>query len=367
MAMTSYGPNSPEAVKLWSRSLWHESFSNMYFRRFLGSDKKSLVQYVPDPAKSAGDQVTCTLRKPLDGPGVLGDSTLEGNEEQLKTFTDELRINQLRNAHRSKGKMSEQRVPWSVRKEGKDALSDWFTERLEIAFFNQLCGFNAQNDLRLTGHNTPVAPDLRHYMWAGNDNPGVVDDAAIPAGQVLTLDTIDCLVTKAQTMRSNGSARIRPIRVGNTDHYVLFIHPENLKQMRIGLGNTRWQELQLAAVSARNQSSNPLYTGAAGIYNNTVIHTSEYVTYGVGANGVVTDAINPATAGNAVRRGVFAGAQSMAYAVGKGDTRLGMSNYEELFDYGNQLGQSCGAIFGLKKVQYDNEDFGTITVGIRDQ
>ena len=39
-----------------------------------------------------------------------------------------------------------------------------------------------------------------------------------------------------------------------------------------------------------------------------------------------------------------------------------MSWVEELFDYQNQLGVSAGMIAGLKKTQFNSEDFGTITV-----
>lgn len=39
-----------------------------------------------------------------------------------------------------------------------------------------------------------------------------------------------------------------------------------------------------------------------------------------------------------------------------------MTWFEELFDYGNQLGVSAGAIFGLKKTRFNSKDFGTIVV-----
>jgi hypothetical protein len=39
-----------------------------------------------------------------------------------------------------------------------------------------------------------------------------------------------------------------------------------------------------------------------------------------------------------------------------------MSWVEELFDYENQLGVSAGLIFGMKKTQFNSEDFGTIVV-----
>ena len=39
-----------------------------------------------------------------------------------------------------------------------------------------------------------------------------------------------------------------------------------------------------------------------------------------------------------------------------------MTWVEELFDYGNQLGVSAGLIFGMKKVRFNAQDFGTILI-----
>jgi hypothetical protein len=62
------------------------------------------------------------------------------------------------------------------------------------------------------------------------------------------------------------------------------------------------------------------------------------------------------------RRAVFCGAQAGMMAYGEKDQDGEMSWVEELFDYGNQLGVSAGMIAGLKKTQFNSEDFGVITV-----
>ncbi len=58
----------------------------------------------------------------LSGAGVAGDGTLEGNEEALTTYSDNIFIDQLRHAVRSAGKMTEQRVPFSIREEARAGL-----------------------------------------------------------------------------------------------------------------------------------------------------------------------------------------------------------------------------------------------------
>jgi hypothetical protein len=73
-------------------------------------------------------------------------------------YNDAVVLNQLRHATRSQGKMSEQRVPWSVREENKNGLADWWKERMETSIFNQLAGNSDQTDTRYTGNNTATAP-----------------------------------------------------------------------------------------------------------------------------------------------------------------------------------------------------------------
>lgn len=103
MAVTNYGVNAPEAVKLWSRKLFHEALKKTWFSKFMGRDSNSLIQIVEDTSKGPGDRVRVTLRMLLTGAGIQGDSTLEGNEEALVTYTDDLLIDQLRHAVRSGG------------------------------------------------------------------------------------------------------------------------------------------------------------------------------------------------------------------------------------------------------------------------
>lgn len=71
----------------------------------MGKDPRSAIQIVDDMQKGPGDRLTIGLRMQLTGAGVLADGTLEGNEESLTTYSDNLVINQLRHAVRSDGEL----------------------------------------------------------------------------------------------------------------------------------------------------------------------------------------------------------------------------------------------------------------------
>ena len=135
MATTAYGVNHALAVKLWSTKLMREALKETYVSRFMGTSKDSLIYVKNELNKSAGDRIRVGLRMQLTGAGIVGDGTLEGNEEALTTFTDDLFIDQLRHAVRSDGEMSEQRVPFSVREEALDGLRDWWADRIVYSPF----------------------------------------------------------------------------------------------------------------------------------------------------------------------------------------------------------------------------------------
>ena len=348
MATTSYGVNDPESVKLWSRKLAREALKATYFQKFMGKSSDSLVQIRSDTQKGPGDRVRAILRMQLNGDGVQGDATLEGNEEDLTTYTDDIMINQLRHAVRSGGKMSEQRIPFSVRSEAMDGLKDWFADRMDTAFFNQLCGFTVQTDTKFTGNNAVVAPSSTRHVRADNNT---TDQALTTyADDKLTLDLIDKLVENAE----EASPVLRPIMIGGEKHYVLFMHTYQATDLRLNSSTGQWQDIQKAAMTGGKVSKNPIFTGALGMYNNVILHKSTRVTKGVhSTSGAAVDD---------VRRAVLCGAQAMGAAYGQNHSQNQYSWKEELFDYDNQLGVAAGCISGMKKHVYNSVDFGTIVL-----
>lgn len=351
MATTAYGVNHPLAVKAWSAKLYHEMIGQSYVGRFMGTSDSSLIQIKTETQKDAGDKVTFGLRKNLSGDGVSGDDTLEGNEESLSTYSDSVLIDQLRHAVRSSGKMSEQRVPFSVREEARMGLGDWWTERLETAVANQLTGNTNQTDLKYTGNNATVAPTTGRLIVGGSETA----EASLSATttHAIKLADLDKAVAIAKEPSTSGHNRIRPVRVDGKQYWVCFLHPYQVYQMRRDASTAgNFFDVQKAALQGGKISDNPIFTGASFVYNNVIVHEWNYLP--VVANSV--------TAYTSYRRGVFCGAQALAMAFGQGGSANKMSWEEELFDYSNQLGVSAGLIFGAKKTVFNSIDFSTIVL-----
>jgi len=288
----------------------------------------------------------------LSGEGVQGDGTLEGAEESLTTYTDDFVINQLRHAVKSGGKMSEQRIPFSVREEAMQGLKDWWSDRVDTWFFNQICGNVAQSDTKYTGHNATSAPSSGRQIWSSISG-SITTDQGLQSTDIFTLALIDKAVEKAKT----ASPLIRPIRKDGKDHYVMFLHPYQVTSLRTNTSTGQWLDIQKAAMGGGKDSSgdggtNGVFTGALGMYNGVILHESTRVTLGCNSG---TGAAVAST-----RRAVLCGANAAHIGFGKDHSMSNWKWVEKFFDYDNQLGVSAGFVGGMKKSVWNSTDFGTI-------
>lgn len=348
MATTYYGPNNPLAVKLWSKRLFREALRATFFSKFMGEEDTNVLQIKTEASKGAGDRITQGLRMQLTAPGVQGDGTLEGNEEALTTYADNITIDQLRNAVRSQGKMSDQRITFSVRDEAYSGLRDWFADRLDTSWFNQLCGNTAQTDTRYTGMQATSAPSSGRILIQGQ-----ATENALTSSDTFNLTLIDKAVALAKTGTPGSVPPIRPLMVNGQPHFVAFLHPFQTYSLRTNTASGQWLDIQKAAMTGGDVEDNPIFTGALGVYNNVILHD----------DARIPNALTTAGAAKAnTARAVFAGAQASLMAFGQDNSDQQMSWVEELFDYGNQLGVAAGMIFGLKKAVFNSTDFGTIVM-----
>lgn len=360
MAQSTFAVNHPLAVTVWSKLLSAEAYRKTFIGKFVGSGEDSLIMEKVDLKKGAGDRINCGLNVQLQGDGIQGDATLEGNEEALLFYDDQLVINQIRHASRIKGKMTEQRVPYNLRETSKSRLSDWWARRMDQSFFNQVCGYTPQTNTLYTGNNAVLAPSTNRHVRQN----GAATEQALASTDFFTLDLIDIARVKAETSSTEASTGplVRPISEGGNDYYVMFLHDFQVHDLRTNTASGQWLDIQKAAMQGGDVKQNPIFTGALGIYNGVVLHKASRVTQGVNSS--------TGAAITTVRRAVLCGAQSAVMAFGSDNGVTKYSWHEEMFDYGNQFGVSAGSIFGIKKTRYvpeDNsttnaEDFGAVVV-----
>lgn len=352
MAVRTYATNDALTNKLYAIKLAVESIPHTFMRHFKGKSANSLNQERYETSKNAGDRITIGLRVKLQGGGVVGGATLEGNEESFDTQDDSIIINRLRHAVRvkAKGTMSQQRVPFDLRNEALDNLAQWWADREDAWFANQLAGNNAITDLRYTGLQSALAPDAAHIIRPDSAATDQAVAALSATTGEFTLKAIDVCVEKAQTLEP----LIRPIEYGGQRWYVCFVHPYQVTNLRTQFADGGWFDIQGKLVQGGERTGNPLFTGALGSWNQTILHAWERLPLGVNSS------TGAAVAGT--RRAVFAGAQATWSAYGKGHNAGRLSWVEKTFDYDDELGVAAGCNGGLKKARFNGADFATIAI-----
>lgn len=359
MSTTTYGVNDALAVKLWSKKLAVEVSKATAIAPLIGTSSNSIIQLKDETQKGAGDKVTFGLRTQLIGTGVSEGETLEGNEEALSTFSDAIFINELAHAVRVKNDQTidAQRVPFSLRQEANAGLTDWYADRLSMAFFLQVCGYTAPT-VAFEGVTVTLTP--KHYLFNSVAAPSTnriiraaaaASDEALISTNIFTLDLIDKAVERAKL----ANPKIRPVMVNGEKKYVLYLHPTQVTSLRTNTSTGQWLDITKAIYQGSKQN-NPIYDGSLGEYNNVILREAEHVMPGV----------NSSTGAQitTVRRAVLLGAQAGVAAFGMKTAPDKYKTVEELFDYQRELGVSVQSVLGLKKTRFtnNNEDFGCIVI-----
>lgn len=347
MAVTSFATGDALAVKLWSKKVSVEALKQTWVYKFMGKDDNSVIQVFDDTQKSAGDRIRVPLRRLLSSTGVQGDATLEGQEERITYYSDDIFINQLRHAVREGGRFSRQLVPFDVREHARLSLQDWWADRIDTWFFNQITGNPNQSDTRYTGNQSTIAADSQHQIYAG----GATTDQSLSnsATYKFTLTLLDVAVEMAKTL----AVPIRPVMVGGEAKYVAFLHPYQVTDMRTNTSTGQWYDIQKAAMQGGQISKNPIYTGALGEYNGVIMHASSRIPAFSAGNALSSDG---------GRIAVMCGAQAVGAAFGRGHSPERYEWVEDYFDYENQFGVAAGCIGGMKKMVFNGSDFATITM-----
>jgi N4-gp56 family major capsid protein len=346
----------PKAQKRWSASLFIEVLSKSYFeRKFVGTDANSVIQRLTDLESGAGDRIDYDLSVQLRGKPTYGDNRVAGKEENLKFFSDEVNIDQMRHAVSAGGRMSRKRTAHDLRKTGRERLSEYWAKFMDEMVFIYLSGARGINQDFIestdwTGHasNAFQAPDAAHVVYGG----AATSKASLASTDKMTKASVEKAEVKATMMRALDPtmANMMPVMIGGESHYVTVMNKFQEYDLR-NADTTGWIDIQKAAAAAEGRS-NPIFKGGLGMINNCVLHSHEsairFSDYGAGSN---------VNAG----RALFMGRQAGVIAYGtKGGLRFDWK--EETQDYENEPSVAAGTIVGIKKTRFNSRDFGVIAI-----
>ena len=369
MSLTNFAALTNEELTIWSRDMWKAARNWMFLERFTGGNG-AMIQKITELTKSEkGARAVLTLVADLEGDGVAGDRTLEGNEEAMKSYDQVIRIDQLRHANRHEGRMADQKSVVTFRENSRDVLAYWLADRMDQLAFLALGGIpftQTNKGIARVGSdlaNLEYAADVtaastnREVRWNGTGD--VLHDATIGTNTTASVAAADTpswkMLVEAKAYAVDNF--IRPIRgEAGTEVYNVFMTPQSIAKLKLDV------DFLAAWRSAMPRSGkNPLFTGTEVIYvDGLAIYEYRHV-------------YNTKNALSGSRWGA-AGAVHGAQVLLCGTQALGFADIgdsywvEKGYDYDNQQGISVGKICGLKKPVFHSqvtgtaEDFGVLVI-----
>lgn len=368
MALTNFASLTNEQYTVWSREFWTMARNSSFVNKFAGTGQNSMIQRITELKKDdKGARAVITLIADLVDDGTVGDNTLEGRMEALKSYDQVIRIDQIRHGNENIGRLAEQKSVVNFREQSRDKLAYWMGDRIDQLAFLTMSGisYSVRNTgAARTGSQFPMlefAADVgapttkRHLRWVAATNslaPG--NTAALVATDTPSYKMLVALRAYAKTHYMKGIKG-----AGNEEVFHLFLTPDAMAKLRVDPDYIA--NLRNAGVRG---PSNELFAGASSsiMIEGTMIHEFRHVfnTLGLlsgskwGAGGTVEGC-----------RALYCGAQSLGWA------DIGDAYWvEEGKDFENRQAITVGKMFGILKPKfysvYDQsiEDFGMLVVDV---
>lgn len=361
MATTNFGSLSTAQKRVWAAEIWQAGRDQNFFmsQGFVGSGSNNVIERITALTETERGRV-CVMQLVGDivSDGVVGDNLLESNEEQMWNDSIEIRIDQIRQGVRSRGKMAEQETVVRFRTVGREKLGFWMADKLDELMFLTIQG--VAYTLNLDGTTRVGTSQLPSLNFAADVQAPTVGRRVFAGAATSTAN-----LTAADTVTWNGLVglqafakrkRIKPIRSGGREYYAVLLSTEQCRDLK--------RDPNYQAIVSRagpRGDSNQLFRGAMAVVEGLVIydHQKVYNTLGLasgskwGSGGLVDGA-----------QATLMGAQALGFAT------IGNAEYNESdsTDYGNRPGMSVGRIIGMMKPQFQSifdsrtrQDFGVVS------
>ena len=364
MSQTNFGALSDAQKVMWADEVSIAGRDQNFWMAngFVGrntADMTRPVQRITELTQTErGLTVIMQLVTELQQDGVVGDNTLEGNEEPLVNDAVQVNVDQLRHGVRSKGRVAEQSTVIRFRNVARDKLGFWLGDTIDELMFLTAAG---RAYSLTTGGTARINSQLPSISFAADVVPASTNRIAY-AGTATSEATIADTdkMTWNLLVGVNSFAkrkRIKPIRAGGKVYYAIVMSTEQMRDLK---QDQTYQDL--VAKGHVRGPNNPLFNNASAVVDGLILyeHPKVYSTLDAaggskwGAGGNVDGA-----------QAMLIGAQSLGLAM------IGNAEWNESdnTDYKNRPGVAYGRMIGMLKPQFKSiydgllkEDFGVVTI-----
>lgn len=364
---TQFSSSAAQTVKAWAdRTLYDFQSDTTLLGKMIGA---GIVKVEEKLQNGAGDQVTVSWLNRLTDQGLLGMESATGVESSLTYYSDALLINQLRIpvAIPSNNTIDAQRVTFDLPEDSYRVMSEWIKVRGALGVLNQLAGntastitydgesYSGNNRLKITGLNAAVAPSTTSGVTRIIRPNSLATDQAVAADTTATMKLSQIL--NAETIAATSRPYIRPLSELGKVKFHCYVHTEQYNQLLQDTTSPyQYRDLLQAQItSGRGEGA----IDRSFVFSQTQIFETDKIPLGVNSSSGV-EVPN-------CRRAIFCGRDAGAIAYGRGFTANGQTTpafnlNRDLIDIGNISRYAMSAIMGIKKLQFNSNDNGSIVI-----
>lgn len=356
------------------RSVWKRDFLKSYtrmsgFSPYMGRSSSSIIRILSELRTEAGATINVPLILELRGRGVEGAEVLEGNEEEMENFGDQVRVNWKRNGV-VVPKSTAFKTEIDLLNAARERLVIWAKNRLRDDVIGALQSIIIPGVADVDGspgadsavlYASSTAAQRNAYLAANIDRMlfGVDPANSVSGNWATSLGNVDTTndrmsaavidiaksLAKETTNNPNGMA-INPYQSDATagrEWYVMFMGSRAFGQA------TRDPLIAQADRDARERGvdTNPIFQGGDRIYNGVILREiPELRPIPGGAAGALVD------------RSFLCGAGAISVAYGQDPT----PKTDRDRDYGFRPGVAIEELRGQKKTSFAGVNYGTVEV-----
>jgi N4-gp56 family major capsid protein len=364
VANTNFGLLTSNEKLAHSMEFWSQARNYSFINKFMGKSSSSIIQHITElTSLKGGTKAVITLVADMEGDGVVGDRTLKGNEEVLKSYEQVITFDQIRNANHNEGRMADQKTIINFREHSKDKLAYWAADRIDQLAFLTLSGVSytlKPNGATRVGSDFPYLEFAKDVSAPTSKRFGQWDEgtkqilwgtgtAGIVGGAVGTGD-YPCweMFVQAKAYAKDNHIRGTVSKANGEELFHVFLTPQAMARLK--LDPTYMANLRHAQT---RDGGNALFTGSSVNIDGIVLHEFRHVFNTSGAASGSKWGLNGLVDGCQI---LFCGAQAMGMA------DIGNAEWdEEKDDYSNSFGIAIAKQIGfLKPKFYTQYSGGTV-------
>lgn len=348
----------------WSTKYWAEYIRESGFMPYMGRAQNSIFRILTGNETGGASIVNIPLLRRLKGRGVLDSEVLEGNEEDLENFNDQVRTRWIRNGV-VVPKSTSYRTELDLLGAARPMLKDWAAENVRDAIIAELNsiilpGSTDANGMAgtdsSTAYSSATAAQRNAYLVANSDRIlfGASKANASSGVWATALGNVDttndkmstAIISLAKRMARVADPHIRPYRTEDgREYFILFVNSYVFRDLQSDTA------MQQANRDARARGlDNPIFQDGDLIWNGVIIREIPEL------NSAIITGAGAASAD--VARSFLVGQSAVAIAWEQQPTPRSDPDR----DYGFRPGVATEELRGMKKVSWGGVNYGVLEI-----